>query len=141
MAELKTKPGEEDVATFLNAIEDPTKREDCFALLKLMQEVTGAAPKMWSGGIVGFGSYHYKYPTGRTGTWFLTGFSPRKQNLTMYLMPGAESLDSLFDGLGKYKMGKGCLYVKTLAQIDQEVLKKLIAASVAQLKELYQEYN
>lgn len=141
MAELKTAPNDGDVEAFLSSVEDEAKRDDCYAILKMMQEITGEAPKMWGSTIVGFGSYHYKYPTGRTGTWFLTGFSPRKQNLTMYLMPGAESLEELFEGLGKYKMGKGCLYVKKLAQVDQNVLRKLIQGSVDKLKELYKEYN
>ena len=141
MAELKTTPNDGDVEAFLSSVEDERKRDDCYAILQMMQEITGEPPKMWGGTIVGFGSYHYKYESGRTGTWFLTGFSPRKQNLTMYLMPGAESLGDLFEGLGKYKMGKGCLYVKTLSQIDPEVLRKLIQGSIDQLKELYKEYN
>lgn len=141
MAELKTTPNAGDVEAFLSSVEDETKRDDCFAILKMMEDITGESPKMWGGTIVGFGSYNYKYESGRTGTWFLTGFSPRKQNLTVYLMPGAESLENLFDGLGKYKVGKGCLYVKKLEQIDQDVLKKLIQGSVDKLKEMYKEYN
>lgn len=141
MAELKTAPNGGDVTTFLSSVEDETKRDDCYAILEMMQEITGEPPKMWGGTIVGFGSYNYKYESGRTGTWFLTGFSPRKQNLTMYLMPGAASLDGLFEGLGKYKTGKGCLYIKSLDQIDSVVLKKLIRGSVDKLKELYKEYN
>ncbi|MDW3196087.1 MAG: DUF1801 domain-containing protein [Cytophagales bacterium] len=141
MAELKTTPNAGDVEAFLSSVEDETKRDDCYAILKMMEEITGEPPKMWGGTIVGFGSYNYKYESGRTGTWFLTGFSPRKQNLTMYLMPGAESLEDLFKGLGKYKIGKGCLYVKKLEQIDQDVLRKLIQGSVDKLKEMYKEYN
>ena len=141
MAEVKTTPNAGDVEAFLSSVEDETKRDDCYAILKMMEEITGEPPKMWGGTIVGFGSYNYKYESGRTGTWFLTGFSPRKQNLTMYLMPGAESLEDLFEGLGKYKMGKGCLYVKKLEQIDQDILRKLIQGSVDKLKEMYKEYN
>lgn len=141
VAELKTKPNDADVEAFLDSVEDTVKRENCYDLLHMMREITGESPKMWGGSIVGFGSYNYKYDSGRTGNWFLTGFSPRKQNLTMYLMPGVESLESEFEGLGKYKIGKGCLYVKSLEQIDQNVLKKLISASVNALKERYKDYN
>lgn len=141
MAALKTQPDDSDVAAYLSAVADEKKRADCFTLLDMMQSLTGETPKMWGGSMVGFGSYHYKYESGRSGTWFLTGFAPRKQNLTIYLIAGAESLLAQYEGLGKYKLGKGCLYVKSLADIDLDILKQLILDSVKEVKERYKDYN
>lgn len=137
MAELKTQQNKGDVLAFLNSVEDKQKQEDCRDLLRMMQKITGEEPKMWGASIVGFGSYHYKYESGREGDWFLTGFSPRKQNMTVYIMPSFEKYQALMDKLGKYSTGKSCLYFKKLEQIDREVLKKLLTESVAYLKNKY----
>ncbi len=130
MAELKTKPNEQSVAKFLKGIADKQTREDCFTILEIMKQITKAEPKMWGSSIVGFGNYHYKYESGREGDWFLTGFSPRKQNLTLYIMPGFSQYDELMKKLGKHKTGKSCLYIKTLADVNLPTLKKLIQESV-----------
>ncbi len=130
MAELKTKLNDASVEEFLNKIEDEKRRKDCFTVLKLMQKITKAKPKMWGTGIVGFGDYRYKYASGREGDWFLTGFSPRKQNLTLYIISGFSKYDELMSKLGKHKTGKSCLYINRLEDINQEVLKELIEKSV-----------
>ncbi len=109
MAELKTKLNDASVIDFLNSVEDEQKRKDSFKVLKLMQKITASEPKMWGTSIIGFGSYHYKYKSGREGDWFLTGFSPRKQNLTLYIMSGFKRFDDLLEKLGKYKTGKSAL--------------------------------
>lgn len=133
MAELKTRPTDDDVAAFINNIADEQKRQDSQAILALMQDVTGAEPQMWGDSIVGFGSYHYKYASGREGDWFLTGFAPRKQNLTLYIMAGFEQYDTLLARLGKHKTGKSCLYLKRLADVDPNTLRELIRQSVAHM--------
>ncbi len=130
MAELKTQPTDQDVEQFLNGIADEQKRQDSFTILALMQEVTGVAPKMWGSSIVGFGDQHYKYASGREGDWFLTGFSPRKQNLTLYITGGFEQRAELLQALGKHSTGKGCLYIKRLADVDLAALKELLRQSV-----------
>ena len=137
MAELKTKQTDRSVEEFINGISDEKTRNDCYTVLKLMQKVTGEKPKMWGSSIVGFGNYHYKYESGREGDWFLVGFSPRKQNLTLYLMYGLERLENLLKKLGKYKTGKSCLYIKSLADIDQSILKELIKQSVDSIRKRY----
>lgn len=134
MAELKTKENEGDVVAFLNGVADDRKRQDSFAVLALMQEVTQMEPKMWGASIVGFGQYHYKYESGREGDWFLTGFSPRKQNLTLYIMAGFDGYDELMAKLGKHKTGKSCLYINKLADVDTAVLRELVTQSVAHMK-------
>ena len=131
MAELKTKPHKADVDTFLSAILDDRKRADAYAVLELMRSVTKLEPVMWGASMVGFGSYHYKYASGREGDWFLTGFSPRKDNLTLYLMTGFEPYPDLLAKLGKFKTGKSCLYIKSLDDIHLPTLKNLIKKSVA----------
>lgn len=130
MTTLKTRPNDQDAAAFLNEIENPQKRSDSQAILELMQRVTGEPPVMWGDSIVGFGRYHYKYASGREGDWFLTGFSPRVQNLTLYIMSGFDAYDVLLAKLGKYKTGKSCLYIKKLSEIDLDVLEALVRASV-----------
>src|SRR3990172_4652470 len=130
MAELKTKQNDQSVEQFLNSIADEQKRRDAFALVELMSQVSGAAPKMWGSSIVGFGSYRYKYASGREGEWFLTGFSPRKQNLTLYIMSGFEEYDDLLNKLGKLKTGKACLYINKLKDVDLSVLRELVTKSV-----------
>lgn len=130
MAQLKTVPNTASVKAFIDGIEDDRKRTDSRELLKLMGEITGDKPKMWGDSIVGFGSYHYKYDSGREGDWFVAGFSPRKQALTLYIMAGFRRFDEILGRLGKFKHGKSCLYVKTLDDVDREVLRELITASV-----------
>jgi hypothetical protein len=135
-AELKTKVNEASVEGFLNSVTDEQDRKDCFELLKMMKQVTKEEPKMWGASIVGFGSYHYKGASGREGDWFLTGFSPRKQNLTLYLNHGFDVHKDLLKKLGKYKTGMGCLYVKKLDDVDKKVLKELVTESVKRMKTL-----
>ena len=136
MSELKTKPTDNSVAAFLDAIEDPQRRADCRALAEMMQRITGAEPQMWGPAIVGFGSYRYTYDSGRSGDWFLTGFSPRKQNIALYGL-GIARQPELMQKLGKFKTAKSCLYVKRLADIDPEVLEELIRQSIAELGRLF----
>jgi hypothetical protein len=135
MAELKTQPNDQRVEDFLYSVADGTKRQDSFTILELMGQVTGSKPVMWGDSIIGFGSYHYKYASGREADWFLTGFSPRKRNLTLYIMSGFEGYDELLNKLGKHSTGKSCLYVKQLGDIDLEVLKELISKSVQHMIE------
>ena len=130
MAELKTKLSDASVEVFLDGIADEAKRRDSYAILAMMQEVTGVEGKMWGDSIVGFGSYHYKYASGREADWPLVGFSPRKQNLTLYIMSGFEQYDELLQRLGKHSTGKACLYVKRLADVDPAVLRELVKLSV-----------
>ena len=132
MAELKTKQNAQSVDEFLKAIPDERRRKDCFTVLELMKKATDKEPKMWGEAIVGFGAYHYKYASGREGDWFLTGFSPRKQNLTLYIMSGFEEYDDLLNKLGKHKTGKACLYINKLEDIDLSVLQELVTKSVIQ---------
>ncbi len=134
MAELKTKVNEASVNKFLNSVADKQKREDSYVILELMKKITKCEPKMWGSSIVGFGSYHYKYESGREGDICLIGFSPRKQNLTLYIMSGFSKYGDLMKKLGKYKTGKACLYINKLDDIDIKVLKELINESVKTLK-------
>jgi hypothetical protein len=134
--ELKTKLNDASVTQFLDSVADERKRNDCFEILRMMNQVTKEEPKMWGSSIVGFGSYHYKGKSGREGDWMLTGFSPRKQNLTLYLMGGFDAHASLLEKLGKFKTGAGCLYIKSLDDVDRKVLKELVQASVRRLKQL-----
>ena len=131
MAELKTKPNDADVEAFLAALPDAQKRSDSLVLLDLFRTVTGEPPKMWGTAIVGFGDYHYVYASGRKGDWFITGFSPRKQNLTLYCMGGYEPHGEVLARLGKHKLGKGCLYINRLRDVDLNVLRELITTTVA----------
>lgn len=134
MAELKTKRNKGDVESFLNSVSDEKKRQDSFAVLELMQQITGKEPEMWGDSIVGFGSYHYKYDSGREGDWFVTGFSPRKQNLTLYIMSGFDEYDQLLSKLGKHSIGKSCLYIKKIEDINVDVLKDLVKKSVRHME-------
>ena len=133
MAELKTRPSGKSVTAFLARIRDPEVRKDCTILVSLMKKVTKARPKMWGASIVGFGTYRYRYGSGREGDWFLTGFSPRKRSLTIYLLGGAAREPALRKRLGKHKTSVGCLYVNGLAGIDLKVLEQLVARSVRAL--------
>ena len=134
MAELKTKATDASVEAFLHGVENEKKREDAFAILALMEEVTGEPPKLWGSSIIGFGSYHYKYASGHEGDACLTGFSPRKQNLVLYILAGFDQYDALLAKLGKYKTGKSCLYINKLADVDQTVLRELVSQSVAHMR-------
>ncbi len=136
MAELKTKQTDADVTGFINAFADTEqKRKDSFELLKLMQDFTGFEPRMWGPSMIGFGSYHYKSERSRQeGDWMLVGFSPRKAAISLYVYSGQPEHEVLLEGLGKFKMGKGCIYVKKLSDIDLEVLKKIMKATIDYLK-------
>jgi len=138
MTELKTKMNDSNIVEFLNGIANEDRKKDCFKLLEIMKQCTDETPKMWGKSIVGFGSYHYKYDSGREGDWFLTGFSPRKQNLTIYITAGFKEYDEIMKKLGKYKTGSSCLYVKKLSDIDIDELKILVEKSVAFMKKRYE---
>ncbi len=129
MAELKTKQTDESVDAFLSAIADEKRKEDCYSLLALMSEVTGKEPRLWNNNTIGFGTYGYKTKSGCEGEWYVTGFSPRKQNLTLYIMSGFQRYDELMSKLGKFKTGKSCLYLKRLEDVDQDVLTELVKQS------------
>lgn len=137
MAENKTKPTVQKVSEFIAGIEDRQKRADCREVMKLMSGITGNRAKMWGSSIVGYGKYHYKYESGREGDFFLTGFSPRKQALTLYIVSGFSINPELMEKLGKYKTGKSCLYVKKLDDVNREVLAQLITESVAYIRKKY----
>lgn len=134
-SENKTKPNEQDVASFIEQVEPAQKQQDCLQILSMMQKATGAEPKMWGGSMIGFGQYHYTYASGREGDWFLTGFAPRKQNISLYIMAGFKRYEELMCKLGKYKTGKSCLYINKLADVDVAVLEKLIELSAAYVEE------
>lgn len=134
MAELKTKKTNASVVAFLNRVENVIRKKDAFTILELMKKVTNSEPNMWGPAIIGFGSYHYKYASGREGDWFVAGFSPRKQSLTLYIMTGFSRYNEIMSRLGKFKTGKSCLYINKLEDIDLEVLEELIEASVNYLK-------
>jgi len=135
MTELKTKRTGASVRAFLDKVTDESRRKDCQTLVRVMKKATGAQPKMWGPSIIGFGDYRYKYPNGRENDWFLVGFSPRKQDLTLYIMAGFDKHDALLAKLGKHKTSKSCLYIKRLADIDVSVLENLISTSVKRLKQ------
>ena len=137
MAEPKTKKNDASVENFLNSVANQTRREDSLSLLGLMRDVTGEEAKMWGSSIVGFGSYHYVYQSGREGDWMLTGFSPRKQNLAIYIMAGFSDYGPLLEKLGKHKTGKSCLYVNKLADVDINVLRELVRRGVRSMSKKY----
>ena len=134
MAELKTKATNASVTKFLGSIKDEQRRKDCETIVELMRDATAAEPKMWGTSIVGFGDYHYVYKSGREGDWFVAGFSPRKQNLTLYVMTGFTQHEDLLKKLGKHKTGIGCLYINTLQDVHLPTLRKLIKQAVALAK-------
>ena len=133
MSDLKTQATDSSVDEFLDSAGEE-RRQDCDRLVEMMSRATGAPPVMWGHGIVGFGAYRYRYESGREGDWFLTGFSPRKKDLTLYIMAGFDRYDALMSRLGKYRTGKSCLYIKRLADIDTTVLDELVTSSVAHMK-------
>lgn len=129
MAELKTKQTEASVEDFLNTIKDEEIRRDCFEIVQMMKKASKEEPKMWGASIIGFGEYHYKYASGHEGDTMRIGFSPRKQNITLYILLGANPENPLLKKLGKHTTGKGCLYIKKLADVDKKVLQELISES------------
>lgn len=135
MSELKTQENDASVDVFLNSVEDEKKRAACFKVREIMEEITGEEARMWGDNIVGFGRYRYKYASGREGDWMLTGFAPRKRNLTLYIMDGFDGYDALLSQLGKYKTGKSCLYINKLEDVDLEVLRVLIEQSVQHMRQ------
>lgn len=136
MAELKTKQNDADVHEFINSFADTEQKiKDSFEILKLMQDFTGYEPKMWGASIIGFGSYHYKSERSRQeGDWFLVGFSPRKSAISLYVYSGCSGQEDLLKELGKFKMGKACIYIKRLSDINQDTLKKLMKTTIESLQ-------
>lgn len=137
MAELKTKKNDASVQKYLDAIEDPHRKEDCLKIHRMMQEITDHEGSMWGDSIVGYGSYHYKYESGREGDWFQAGFSNRKQSISIYIMSGFSDYDDLLSELGKHKTGKSCLYIKKLDDIDVSILRKMLETSVKFIQQKY----
>ena len=137
MAEAKTRPTRVPVAAYLARIEDAARRADCEALARLMRKVTGAEPVMWGPGIVGFGAYRYRYESGRTGEWCETGFAARKGEISVYLVAEGARQAALLARLGRHRMGKACLSIKRLADVDAAVLEQLVAGSVAEVRRRY----
>jgi hypothetical protein len=138
MAKNKTVATAASVDEFIAAVEDPRKQRDCRDMIALMRKATGHEPQMWGSGLVGFGTYHYRYASGREGEFFLTGFSPRKSAFTIYVMPGFDRYAKLMQSLGPHKTGKSCLYVKCLDVIDRGVLEEIILDSVTHMREKYE---
>ena len=137
-AELKTRVNDASVTDFLKTVTDKEKQADSKTLLEMFRKITGEKPRMWGSSIIGFGEYTYKSPsTSRTGDWFMTGFSPRKQNLTVYIMPGFARYVDLLKKLGKHKLGGGCLYFNKLADIDMKTLQELVKNAYKHMKENY----
>jgi len=137
MSEPKTRKTNASVEEFLAAVTHDKRREDCRAVVEIMREITGEAPVLWGDSLIGFGSYHYTYESGREGDWPLTAVSPRKQSLTLYIMPGFARYEALMAKLGKYKTGKSCLYVNKLEDIHLPTLRRLIAQSVEHIAKRY----
>ena len=138
MAELKTKKNDSSVMEYINSVQDDSKKQDSLELLIIFKECTNEDPKMWGSSIIGYGSYHYKSERSRQeGDWPLTGFSPRKQNISIYIMPGFDKYQKELAKLGKHKTSVGCLYIKRLSDIDLEVLKHIIKDSTKTMKAQY----
>lgn len=137
----KTRPTEVDPREFIAAVEHPVRRADAQTLLEMMERVTGCKPRMWGPSIVGFGRYHYRYDSGREGELMLTGFSPRKANLVLYVLPGYDDLGDQLAELGKHRVGKSCLYVNKLADVDLDVLERIVADGVTTMRERYETWD
>ncbi|MEX0722367.1 MAG: DUF1801 domain-containing protein [Gracilimonas sp.] len=137
MAELKTKKNDASIEAYLRAIDDPQRKKDCRKIHEMMQEVTGHEGSMWGESIVGYGSYHYKYESGREGDWMQVGFSNRKQSISVYIMSGFSKYDALLSKLGKHKTGKSCLYINKLEDIDEQILEEMIGTSVEYIQQKY----
>lgn len=141
MAENKTQSTDVEPADFVASVEHPTRRADAETLLELMERASGYKPKMWGPTIVGFGRYHYKYETGREGDSLITGFSPRKANLVVYIMPGYDDIAEQLARLGKHKIGKSCLYINKLTDVDLAVLEEIVVDSVDRMRQNYQTFD
>ncbi len=137
MAKLKTQANKASVAEFIRQVDDDGMRKSCRKLNALMKKITGKKAELWGTSMVGFGRYHYKYASGREGDWFVTGFSPRKRDLTVYIMPGFDHYEALMKRLGKHKTGKSCLYIQNPDDIDWKVLEELVGNSVRDMAEMY----
>lgn len=137
MSDVKTKKNDASVLDFINAVEHPVRKADSLILLELMNRITGVPPKMWGGSIVGYDEYHYIYASGKEGDWPMIGFSPRKQRLSLYIMPGFGIIDDLLPLLGKHKTSKACLYINTLSDINISVLEKIIERAILHMREKY----
>lgn len=137
MAENKTQPTPVDPLDFIAGVEHPTRRGDAEVLLAMMKRITGFEPKMWGPTIIGFGRYEYRYESGREGDYLITGFSPRKTNLSIYVMPGYDDYSEQLSRLGKHKMGKSCLYINKLADVDPSVVEEIVSAGVAKMHANY----
>ena len=137
MSSNKTVETDDSVENFINAVDNEQKRRDSWDLIALMKDITGSEPKMWGSSLVGFGQYHYKYASGREGNFFITGFSPRKAALTVYVMPGFDAYEKQLSRLGPYKTGKSCLYLRNLNVVDREVLEEIIRDSVDVMRDRY----
>lgn len=137
--ELKTKLNDGDVMEFVNSVDDEQKKEDTLKVIEMMREITGCEPKMWGKSIIGFDTYLYTNTTSKPYEWMVTGLSPRKANLTLYMMNGFADVDDKLSRLGKHKTGKSCLYIKRLSDVDEKVLKEIIIDSVAYMKKMYPE--
>jgi len=141
MADNKTTPTPNDPAEFVASVEHPVRRSDAETLLALMTRITGCPPKMWGPSIIGYGRYHYRYDSGREGDFMLTGFSPRKANLVVYVMPGYDDIGDQLTELGKHKLGKSCLYINKLADVDLAVLEQIIADGVARMRATHETWD
>ena len=141
MAENTTQVTEVDPATFIASVEHPTRRTDAEYLLGMMRRVTGCEPQMWGPSIVGFGRYHYRYESGREGDFMITGFSPRKANLVVYVLPGYDDISDDLAELGKHKIGKSCLYINKLADVDLTVLERIVTEGVARMRRDYETFD
>ena len=137
MAEAKTKLNDKDPKAFIESVKDEKRKADAYEVLEIMTRITGEKPKMWGTSIIGFGSYHYKYASGREGDWMITGFSPRKTALTLYIMPGFDRYGELMGKLGKHKTGKSCLYINKLEDVNRDILVELIKHSVEHMRKVY----
>ena len=138
MAKLKTRPNNRSPSSYIKSIEDDARRRDCIAVMAMMKKITGKQPKMWGTSIVGYGQYHYKYKSGREGDWFVTGIAARKHNLSLHIMPGFSNYAAIMNKLGKYKLGVSCLYIKSLADVDEILLYELIDKSVIDMRTMYE---
>jgi len=140
MAQVRTRENRASVSDFLRSIGDPQKRADCRVIARIMRDATGKSPKMWGSSIVGYDHYDYTYESGRSGSWMITGFSPRARNISIYIMPGFSKYGTLLKKLGKYRTGKSCLHIRRLDDVDQSVLAQLITEAVQEMRQRHHRY-
>lgn len=138
MVTLKTQENDASVDQYINSLDSKKRQDEARQVLSLMEQATGAPPRMWGDSIIGFGRYHYRYESGREGTWFVTGFAPRKRELVVYIMPGYADYSEPLARLGKHRKGKSCLYLSRLAAVDIDVLREIIVASIADMQNRYE---